>query len=53
MHRLGRMWTYLNRYMPLEEELDRLSKVTLKDLRDVYAAYPMKPATIGRLLPKA
>ena len=53
MHRLGRMWAYFNRYMPLEEELDRLLKVTLRDLREIYAAFPMKPATIGKLLPKA
>jgi hypothetical protein len=51
MHRLGRMWTYLGKYMPLEEELDRLSAVKLQDLRDVYAAFPMKPVTVGRLLP--
>jgi predicted Zn-dependent peptidase len=51
MHRLGRMWTSLGRYMPLEQELDRLSAVTLGDLRAVHEAFPMTPVTIGRLLP--
>jgi predicted Zn-dependent peptidase len=51
MHRLGRMWTSLGRYMPLEQELDRLSAVTLNDLRAVHEAFPMTPVTIGRLLP--
>jgi predicted Zn-dependent peptidase len=37
--------------MPLEQELDRLSAVTLNDLRAVHEAFPMTPVTIGRLLP--
>ena len=53
MHRLGRMWTSLGRYMPLEQELDRLAAVKLRDLRDVHEAFPMTPVTIGRLLPEA
>jgi predicted Zn-dependent peptidase len=51
MHRLGRMWTYLGHYLPLEQELDRLRRVTLADLREVADAFPMKPVTIGRMLP--
>jgi len=51
MHRLGRMWMYLNRYMPLEEELDKLGRVTLTDLRAVHEAYPITPVTVGRMLP--
>jgi predicted Zn-dependent peptidase len=51
MHRLGRMWTSLGRYMPLEHELDRLAAVTLKDLHAVHEAFPMTPVTVGRLLP--
>lgn len=52
MHRLGRMWPYLGMYMSLEEELALINKVTLKDLRAVYEAYPFKPRTFGRMLPK-
>jgi predicted Zn-dependent peptidase len=51
MHRLGRMWMYLGRYLPLEAELDELSKVTLSDLRDVADAFPLLPVTVGRLSP--
>lgn len=51
MHRLGRLWTYLGRYATLEEELDRLAAVTLHDLRAVHDAFPLKPVTVGRLLP--
>lgn len=53
MQRLGRLWTYLNTYMPLEEELDRINSVTLDDLRATYEAFPIRPATFGRLLPKS
>ncbi len=51
MHRLGRLYTYLHRYWSLEEELDKVSRVTLKDLKDLCAAFPMEPVTVGRLLP--
>ena len=51
MHRLGRLWTYLGEYTPLERDIDRLSRVTLGDLRDIIASYPLEPVTVGRLLP--
>jgi predicted Zn-dependent peptidase len=51
MHRLGRLWTYLAEYMPLEEELDRMSKVTVADLKRVAAEFPVEPITYGRLMP--
>ncbi|MBS0196287.1 MAG: insulinase family protein [Planctomycetes bacterium] len=51
MHRLGRLWAYLGEYTPLEEELDRISRVTLKDLREVHEAFGFQPVTTGRLLP--
>jgi predicted Zn-dependent peptidase len=53
MHRLGRMWPYLGSYMSLEDELALINKVTLKDLREVFEAYPFRPRTFGRMLPKA
>jgi predicted Zn-dependent peptidase len=53
MQRLGRMWTYLSRYSSLEEELDRINRVTLPELRAVAAEFPIQPVTIGRLLPAA
>jgi predicted Zn-dependent peptidase len=51
MQRLGRLWTYLGRYTTLEEELDRINRVTLADLREVAGAFPLRPVTVGRLLP--
>jgi predicted Zn-dependent peptidase len=53
MQRIGRLWTYLRRYNPLEEELARINAVTLQDLRDLAEAFPLKPMTVGRLLPKS
>ncbi len=51
MQRLGRLWTYLGEYTPLEEELARINAVTLDDLRAVYQQYPFSPKTLGRMLP--
>lgn len=51
MHRLGRVWTYLGAYTTLEEELEKLGRVTLADVRAVHEAFPITPVTVGRLLP--
>jgi len=51
MHRLGRQFTYLRRHSTLEEELERLSRVTLDDVRAVCEAFPPTPSTLGRLIP--
>jgi predicted Zn-dependent peptidase len=51
MHRLGRLWTYLGEYQTLEHELDCIRAVTLKDLRETAEAYPIRPVTVGRLMP--
>ena len=52
MQRLGRLWTYLGTYTTLEEELERISAVTVADVRRVLEEFPMRPRTVGRLLPK-
>jgi predicted Zn-dependent peptidase len=51
MHRLGRLYTYLGQYQPLEDELDKLHRVTLGDVRDVLRDFPLEPRTVGRLTP--
>lgn len=51
MKRLGRVWTYLQRYSTLEEELAKIQAVTLDDVRAVYEAFPFAPRTIGHLRP--
>lgn len=52
MHRIGRRWTHLRQHRTLEEELDRINRVTLSDVREVIDAYPLAPTTVGRLLPR-
>jgi len=51
MHRLGRQWTYLGDYTTLEHELEKMSRVTVADLRATYEAFPIRPVTTGRLTP--
>jgi predicted Zn-dependent peptidase len=51
MQRLGRLWMYLGRYHSLEEELERISAVTLDDLRSLTAEFAIVPRTAGRLAP--
>jgi predicted Zn-dependent peptidase len=51
MQRLGRLWTYLGEYRTLNEELERMRAVTVRDLRECLAAFPVRPVTVGRLLP--
>ncbi len=52
MQRLGRQWTYLGKYSTLEEELAKITAVTVADVRKVIADFPFSPRTIGWLLPK-
>ncbi len=51
MQRLGRYWTYLGRYASLDDELERINRVTVADLRALAGEFPPMPVTEGRLLP--
>jgi predicted Zn-dependent peptidase len=51
MQRLGRLYSAFRRFMPLEEELAKIDAVTLDDLRATHAAFPIRPVTVGKLLP--
>jgi predicted Zn-dependent peptidase len=53
MRRLGQLWTYLGEYRSLEDELERINRVTLEELRRVAAAWPLQPIVTGRLTPAA
>lgn len=53
MQRLGRQWMYQARYTTLEQELERINRVTVADLRAVLRDFPMRPRTLGWLLPEA
>jgi predicted Zn-dependent peptidase len=52
MQRIGRLWTYLGRHTTLEEELERVNAVTIDQMRQVAAEFPLRPTTVGRMLPK-
>jgi predicted Zn-dependent peptidase len=51
MMRLGRVWTMLNRYVTLDEELEALSRVTADDLRQVCADFPFDSWLLGVMKP--
>jgi predicted Zn-dependent peptidase len=51
MQRLGRQWTYQGLYTTLEEELARINRVGVADLRNVLRDFPTRPRTLGWLLP--
>ena len=51
MRRLGQMWSYHGQYRSLEEELEKINAVTLTDLKQLLADYPLQPVVTGRLTP--
>jgi predicted Zn-dependent peptidase len=51
MQRLGRQWTYQSTYTTLEDELDRINRVSVADLKSVLRDFPVRPRTLGWLLP--
>ena len=51
MFRLGTLWGYGAEYVPLEDEVERISRVTLDDLRGCVAAYPLVPTVRVVVLP--
>ncbi|HZW11287.1 MAG TPA: pitrilysin family protein [Phycisphaerales bacterium] len=53
MMRIGRQWTLLHEYIPLETELERIDRVTVADVQRMLDAFPLVPRIAGRLLPAA
>jgi predicted Zn-dependent peptidase len=51
MQRLGKMWTYLGAHSTLEEELAKINAVTKSDVKALSEAFPLKPRTVGRMMP--
>lgn len=51
MQRIGRMWSMLGEYRPLEDELDRIGKVRADEVASFIRACAFRPRTTGRLLP--
>ncbi|MCE9619711.1 MAG: insulinase family protein [Planctomycetes bacterium] len=53
MHRLGSQWAYSLPPIPIEQEMERIEKLTLRDLRQCLEEFPLKPVVIGRMMPPA
>lgn len=51
MQRLGRRWSAVGEYTPLEEKLAKINAVTLEDLAAVAGAFDPTPRLIGTLAP--
>ncbi len=51
MRALGSQWTYLEHYIPLQEEVERLMAITPADLRQLVSDIPFRPRLIARLGP--
>jgi predicted Zn-dependent peptidase len=51
MHRLGRQWMYQRQYTTLAQELDRINRVTVANVRDLLDDFPFSPAAVGTLTP--
>jgi len=51
MMALGGQWLYLNEYLPLEDEIQRVTSIRADDLRELLEAYPFEPRTTVRMSP--
>jgi len=51
MQRIGRLWTLTGTHRTLEDELDRIERVTLADIRSLLDAFSLRAVMAGRLLP--
>jgi predicted Zn-dependent peptidase len=51
MMALGGQWLYLNRYIPMSEELARVQRVNADEIRAMVKKFPFQPRTIVRLKP--
>jgi predicted Zn-dependent peptidase len=49
MTRLGSLWSYGIPYATLDEEMQRIDKVTLDDLRKSLRDFPLQPVVTGLL----
>ena len=51
MHRIGRQWMYQQRYTTLQDELERINRVTVADVRRLVDEFPFHPSAVGTLRP--
>ena len=52
MFRLGTLWGYGAAYLPLEEEVERISRVTLAEIRACCARFPLVPTVKVVVVPE-
>lgn len=52
LNKLGLNWVYLGQYRPIEDEIQRIKKVTLDDLTALLADFPLMPFTQFSLGPE-
>lgn len=53
MFRLGTLWGYGAPYITLDEDVERISRVTIGDIRDCCRRYPLDPLVRIAVVPKA
>jgi predicted Zn-dependent peptidase len=51
MFRLGTLWGYGAAYTPLDDEVERISRITLDDLRACARDFPLEPSVRIAVLP--
>ena len=52
MFRLGTLWGYGAKYQPLDEEVDRISRVTIDEIRTCCGRFPLEPVVKVIVLPE-
>ena len=53
MFRLGTLWGYGAKYIPLEDEVERISRVTREEIRECCARFPLVPTVRVVVMPEA
>jgi hypothetical protein len=49
MTRLGSLWAYGMPHASLDEEMERIERVTLQDLRGCLGDFPLRPVVTGQM----
>ena len=52
MFRLGTLWGYGARYQPLDEEVERISRMTISEIRACCERYPLEPVVKIVVMPE-
>jgi hypothetical protein len=52
MFRLGTLWGYGAEYIPLDDEVERISRVTVEEIRSCCARFPLVPTVKVVVMPE-